>query len=533
MSNIHFIRNGSNSATLLSQAVTAHQYKHPIYLDYEELYEKISDVLEGEEAVKAKGKVYLPDISVGDKCFDAEKYNDYKQRAVFTPYASRTVEGFVGTIFRRSVQVEMKNKTFKVDKMTRDPFQIFARKLGKNLFEKGRAGVFTNFKEKKGIAESTIYCAEDIMSWEEDDDGNLIYVFLRDIKQEIARPNKKGSTNKLYYGYKSLQLIDGVYSVTYYDSDMEIDRTVVPLNKTREIDYIPFVFFGVEENNSDVDRPPILNIVNLNIAHYHTSGLLETGRRYTAFPIYTVPVGNKQEETSAYTISPSVVWETPLDSKPAILEYYGQGLNHLAEALSEKERAIIQLGARAIGLRDIESRYEASSIFQLLYQAELALLTNVTDLLSDGLQTVIWQNMNLSNVSNVPERDDILVSVSKEFKTSNLAAGDIRAVALLAEQGLLPLQDVYTVLKSAELVGGDVTFEQFKLLLDAEKKQTDTDFQRETTITAEEPEKAKKKFAIPKDPATQPQPGGPKKPTPDGRNSSGGQRNEGRRNTGN
>ena len=77
--------------------------KHPEYLEFYPLWEKCEDFVEGEEAVKRAGETYLPRLS-GQT---ANKYENYKQRAVFYAAAARTVAGLVGSIFRKAPVVSL------------------------------------------------------------------------------------------------------------------------------------------------------------------------------------------------------------------------------------------------------------------------------------------------------------------------------------------------------------------------------------------------------------------------------------------
>jgi hypothetical protein len=53
--------------------------------------------------------------------------------------------------------------------------------------------------------------------------------------------------------------------------------------------FIPFVFFGSMSNAPDCEKPPLLDIVDLNLKHYATYAQLEHGRFYTALPTYYAP----------------------------------------------------------------------------------------------------------------------------------------------------------------------------------------------------------------------------------------------------
>jgi hypothetical protein len=210
----------------------------------------------------------------------------------------------------------------------------------------------------------------------------------------------------------------------------------------------------------------------MNLAHYFTSARLELGRNFASFPIYVVPIGPGEEDTERYYISPHKVWEVPADSKPYVLEYYGQGLNHLAEALVEKERQIVQLGARLIGVRDIGTKYEAPSIFELLYRSELSVLSAITEVLADGLKQAIVMALQCDTVSAYQinnNKVEVVVEISQEFKKVSDVAKQLKTLAGMTDEGKLPLKTLFKLLQDAEFVGSEITFEQYMDLLEEDK----------------------------------------------------------------
>ena len=75
------------------------------HLDYDAnaaAWLRARDVLAGEDAVKAAGIRYLPQL---DSQSDNE-YIAYKERASFFNATARTADGFVGLIFRREPSVK-------------------------------------------------------------------------------------------------------------------------------------------------------------------------------------------------------------------------------------------------------------------------------------------------------------------------------------------------------------------------------------------------------------------------------------------
>src|SRR6185436_4337688 len=77
--------------------------RHPLYEEFFPKWVRARDVVAGEDAVKARGEVYLRRLdSQGD-----QEYRDYLARASFYGATGRTVSGFSGMIFRRDPVVKV------------------------------------------------------------------------------------------------------------------------------------------------------------------------------------------------------------------------------------------------------------------------------------------------------------------------------------------------------------------------------------------------------------------------------------------
>src|SRR5689334_17159956 len=76
---------------------------HPQYKAASLQWERCRDLFEGSDAIKAKGQLYLPKLG-GQK---PAAYEAYKTRAVFYNGFARTVQGLVGSVFRKPAAVTM------------------------------------------------------------------------------------------------------------------------------------------------------------------------------------------------------------------------------------------------------------------------------------------------------------------------------------------------------------------------------------------------------------------------------------------
>jgi hypothetical protein len=444
-----------------------YQYYHPEWV-------MIRDCIAGERRIKERGQEYLPSL---DTEFGTS-YETYKNRAVFVNMVARTVMGLVGTIFRRPLKAKNADKSL-LNNVTINGLDLnsFAKKLAYEVCSVGRVGVLVDYSDKKPYL--TEYVAENILSWKTDMvDGRLAltYVLLREIYDETpvldgsVIPSTLGSyiAGGLKARYRVLYVEDGVYKqrlisevessvlgqVTYTQSP-----EIVPTKSGATFSYIPMVIIGPYSATPDVQKSPVYDIATLNIAHYMTSAQLEHGRFYTALPIYYVPT-NPGQESDGYVLGPSVVWEVPSDSKPGILEYFGTGLTSLTNSLTEKEEHIAQLGGRIMGIRP-QASGESDNIFKMKQANEMSILLNVTESLGAGLTQAFkwyleWDRKPFA---------DVTVKLNQDFKALQIGARELRAVALLYQQGMLPIENVYETLQSSEFIPEDTTFEEFKDML--------------------------------------------------------------------
>ena len=449
-------------------------YAHPDYTDMLPIWQKIRDVVAGSEVVKAKGKEYLPGFCRDD----GDGYREYLQRAIFVPYARKLVSGIVGYLF--SAPVVVKHKT-RQDPDTISPqhrtFETFARQIAQDVVSIGRVGVLVDYNNNMDRAYAHIFLAENIINWEYDHDGNLTYLLLREVSRYtpkvyerhlVTQPNVSAQSQTIttYLEYRLDE--NGNVVVTRYDDAFSNPQNIPLRVKNKVPTRIPFVFFGATDNTPDINEPPILDVVNLNIAHYQNAALLQLGRKSTAFPIYYVPIEAGQAEPDKFVLNPSYVWVVSENSKPGVLEFYGQGLNHLANSLAQIESQIVQIAGRITGLRSTDTKYEAPDIFRLLYDAETSVLTSYTNTLTSGLKEVVELWLEYNSTPGTPEDWQVRIDMREEFNASTVDARGLRAISALYKEGMLSLENAFKVLQNSGFIPRKMSFEEYKAKIEEE-----------------------------------------------------------------
>lgn len=476
----------NSSRDAIRQASELFSFLHPDYKQAKPDWNLIRDCVEGERRVKERGVEYLPAIGKG-----GQSYDDYLQRAVFVNMVGRTISGLLGTVFRRPVKVL--KKTARIEKLISEvsvdgySLHLFAKLVSREVLTTGRCGILADHPpaDQEGTAYLTHYIADNILSWRTQRRNGkdvLTYVLLREIVEnlqflgdsDLRPPQLQGRPDTVLRArYRVLRLDgEGKYIQEVYAPDDTVNgaltleskptQTIYPTINGARLDYIPFWIVGPESPSPSMQRSPVLDIATLNIAHYRTSAQLESGRYYTAIPVYWTNV-KPGEEGGDYTIGPSVVLELPPESKLGIAEYFGSGLSHLAQSLLEKEQHISDLGGRVIHARAGESSLSDNAT-QMKNINETSILTNLTESVSQALTwafrtVLLWENFEV-------EAKSVTVKLNQDFKLLTIGARELRAVALLHQEGLLPIQEVYRVLQENEYVSEDISEEEFIALIE-------------------------------------------------------------------
>ena len=239
-------------------------------------------------------------------------------------------------------------------------------------------------------------------------------------------------------------------------------KVYTPTNRGKPFRFIPFVFFGPYDNTPDIEKSPILDIALLNLSHYRSYAQLEHGRFFTAMPVYYAQVPEGQTE-GQYTIGPSVVWEVPKGDKPGIIEFNGSGLKYLESATDKKEDQIAALGGRLVGVERV-SAGQSNNNLALKEANEGALLLNVANVLDVGITALIrwwaeWQDVNPGVAAKIAFTTD------KSFLLNKSGAREYRAIQMMYEAGIIPVEVLFDYLRRAEVVPAWMSLEEFVVAL--------------------------------------------------------------------
>ncbi|MGF7160258.1 hypothetical protein FHS85_001881 [Rhodoligotrophos appendicifer] len=457
---------GTSAADRLGAGIYSPQFAHPDLSYWSPIWKSIRDAYLGEIEVKRKGTNYLPRL---DNMTTSE-YAAYLDRTAFYNMVARTANGMVGRLFQRPPKTEGVPSRLSLNDVTLNGQSVdaLAREIAQEVVLTGRVGVMLDVDtERDSIGYFNVYSAENILDWRTERVGGkiqLTYVVLREIETNADRLQMQ--RYRTVYRVLSLDKeADGsrVYRSYLHRNEnlgTEADEVSTALNRGTPLDYIPFKFFGPNNNDPGIDKPPILDIVTLNYAHYKASAHLEHGRFYTASPVYYVPVGPGSDSSStSYTLGPSVVWEVDTESSPGILEFNGSGLMYLENSLKEKEAMVAALGGKLAGIQpaaasdsDASAKVKSAGEHSTLIGIAESIETGLTDLLQWWAH---WQD--------VYDPSGITFTLTRAFGFDFDAAGarEWRAIHAMYSDKIITVEVLFEYLQRAAIVPDWMTLAEF------------------------------------------------------------------------
>lgn len=288
---------------------------HADYASNLPLWVKVDDVCDGEEAVKEKAKTYLPvPITFGDK----DRYKEYLERAVFYGVTGMTLNSYVGSAFNKLPSFNRPDDLDYLDRNAdgsgRSIYQVSQRML-RLIMKHYRCAVYVDYpsvqasqtraedKTKNAYPMIHVINSRCILDWDHVIIGNQRKLSYVKIKEVITERSEDGFTVDEIEQYRILRLRDGVYTVEVYRLTKE-NKEAVSLGEVaptdyngKTWDYIPFTFVGAVDNSDDIGRAPLLELVNLNLAHYRNSADVEESGFIVGQPTYCAPnINNEQYE---------------------------------------------------------------------------------------------------------------------------------------------------------------------------------------------------------------------------------------------
>lgn len=434
------------------------------------VWKKCRDTYDGTESIRAGGQTYLAALTGQD----AESYDSYKNRAVFFNAVGRTVKGMSGAIMRKKPIITAPDTLAALiaDFDMRGTTLIdFAYSIIKELAITNRVGILVDFPRASTVGMTTavmessglrpyasIYKAENILDWRYECVGNrymLTMIKLREIvsiargdytdTQELIRLldlTPEGYRVRLYYQTK-----DG-----YHDYP---DDEFFPLMNNAPLREIPFVF------DNQISKPVLLDLVNINLAHYRNSADYEHGLHFTGLPTPIFWGANLADEqgNSIISLGSASAYGFPsADGHAEYLEFTGQGLGALKTAMDDKMQMMVALGSRYLGAE--KRAAETAEAMTIRNAGENSIMSRIAQHGSEMMTKALMLMAQWLRVSG-----DIMVQINTDVNPTGITPQMLQQLTASYLSGAISYETYFANLQDGEVIANDRSIDDERLAI--------------------------------------------------------------------
>ena len=380
----------------------------------------------------------------------------YWKRARYFNATGRTHDSNDGMIHAKKAEVELPTA---LDYLKRDAtgsgdsLRVLSQKITQDLGGVGRYGclvdtnqdgVTSKAQEESGEKSPYIvpYSAWQIFHWRVD--GGIQEVRLFETYQEKLDEYNYVSKEQI----RRLVLIDGVYhNQVFRGGDMV--ESVTPIMNGSTMKYIPFQFFGADDNSADVGSITLFDLGSQNLGHftldadnrdnlhYHGQGMTNIYTDDAALMNTNNPNGLDVGAKGKNVFSK--------DDRVEILQIEATGA--IATEMLRDEQRMVMLGAQLVQNVSTNQTLGAKEIEA---NATTSVLKRISENASEGIEQLLtWCAGFLGNTEEIKYR------LNTEFVTDSMTPEMLAQHYAAVQAGYLPMTTYFESARRAGLTKGD------------------------------------------------------------------------------
>ena len=444
--------------------------KHGGYEAFAEKWFKTRCAVEGQTAVHKAGEKFLPRLT--DQTDN--DYNGYKLRATYFNATGRTLDGLVGMVFRKEMKLEypdaLEPLVEDIDLAGNSIDMLAMRTIG-DVIQVGRAGILVEYPQVTEAPTSqadvarmnlrpytTYYPAESILDWRVERVNNVMQPVMVKLA-ETYEIRKNEFEFDVKQQIRALLLTEiGYIQRIYRKNDkgdwVQIGGDIVPIMKGAPIPFIPFWAFGAKENSLTLQDPPLLDLADMNLAHYRISADYERGCHFAGLPT-PILAGFMFDEGAKISLGSTTALVTPdATAKWGFLEFTGQGLTSLKDNLKEKQSQMAALGSRILAPE--KTGVESEGAMLIRHAGESSVLSAIVELASENFEQILMFMGSWFGVDG-----DVEVDFNKDFLPVPMDAQQLDALMKAWQAGGIPQEELFHALKRGEVIRNQTTYDEY------------------------------------------------------------------------
>jgi hypothetical protein len=464
--------------------------KCPEFVEVEKDWNQIADNIAGERVVKAAKTKYLPRPNAHDESEEnSERYKSYVARAVFHNVTARTVSNMVGQCFSvdpvATIPDQMQPWEADIDGAGMSTIQQSKKALA-FLLSFSRAALWVDYPktsapvsiaqaEEGGIRPKAILLdPRKVINWRVTQKGAKSQLSLVVIEEDYISKDDGFEAEKEKQ-YRVLRLAPvGYYQEIWRSKEgnwgmesrtIPIDGAGLPLKE------IPFKFLGVEANDPFVEKPLMLDISNLNMAHYRNSADYEEmvfmGGQPTAWISGLDDGWVQRHMPNGVFLGSRALLPLPKEGAAGLLQVDPNTL--CKEAMDQKEALMQALGAKLVEKREVAQTATEKGIDEA---SEASILAAACNNVSAAYSWAFRIFAQYGNIEVADPEKEILYELNTEFAISRMTPEEQGATLNLYNGKLITFEEARDKLKS-----GGVAYLDDEEAKDEMDEQAEKDFE--------------------------------------------------------
>lgn len=410
---------------------------------------------------------------IRDPNISDEAYWAFASRAVFKNYTGSTLGILMGSAFMRpfnlsgqsvndSPQELPESISYIEDRFTRSGlgYKDSLKERMRQVASVGRNGVWVDFPSSAAgmsaaeirmnglMATAVEFKANEIEDWSERIIGGvrkLNYVKLCQKYDEVVKSGN--SFNRQCYNVITELYLDddGLYVVKVDDSTNEYEYQPT-LGNGQRLDWIPFQFYGSQDNTPDVDPSPLFKIAEINIALFNSDATMRQALWLYGSPTATFSLNDGVDPQEFMRINGIADGESPAFGGTAYvgceigLAQIGMD-SMLSDAMDKDVESMAQIGAQIITV----GQNETAEAARIRKSSGMASLSDIVDNMEQGDRRVIEWMSRFNNQSG--EADEFILELNRKFFADNVTPQMLQQLIAMNMQGKLPDAYLFKVLK--------------------------------------------------------------------------------------
>lgn len=425
-------------------------------------YRLIRDCLDGEDAVKDQGQLYVP--KPDGMSMDA--YKAFLQRGHYYNAPEMTLRALVGLALRKDPVITLPPRLEPLRlAATHDsaPLAMLIEETTREVMSMGRFGLLLDLPTEGNtvttVPHISTFRAESI------DDFKTAYVNGKKVLTRVwLSSDEQWEGSPITY---ELALEGGaVYTFRRFIRDhnktrVDIGEEIVPTVGGRTIPFIPFVMISHEGLRPEDVTPPFLALCKTAIAHLCTSCDRRHSLHLTAAPTPWI-AGSIPIDRVPTSIGAGTLWNLPEGCEVGMLEFQGVGVAAMKEEMDDLVNQMATLGARMLSVTQVRS--ESIDTATQRTRSELALLHGVVVNVEAGLNLLL----RVASQWVGADPDEAKITLSRDFIEASMDPKMIEAQMKLWQSGAISRATFYENLQAGEIARADRSFEDEKEMIEEE-----------------------------------------------------------------